>query len=122
MTSDPTQSRRVLIASANPLFREGLRKVYAERWGDRAQIVAMTASLEETLAALAVHHPELVIIDHDDRGMQRGEFLMRFVTDQSPMRVVLVSLGSSETVVVYDRWQLTSAEAETWLSDPWKDD
>ena len=122
MTPPHTPPRRVLIASANPLFREGLRKVYAARWGDRALVVAMAGSMEETLAALEFHRPDLVIIDHDDRSMQRGEFLNRFVADQSPMQVVLVSLGSAETVVVYDRRQLTSVEADAWLSNPWADE
>lgn len=49
--SQPTQprSRRVLIASANPLFREGLRKVYASRWGEQAIVVGTPSTMDETL-------------------------------------------------------------------------
>lgn len=115
----PSALRRVLIASANPLFRAGLHKVYPARWGGQAEVVAMTTSMQETLEALETHQPDLVIIDHDDRDMNRTEFLNRFVIGESPMQVVLVSLGAAEVVVVYDRRQLTAAEAEAWLSNPW---
>jgi hypothetical protein len=35
------------------------------------------------------------------------------------MQVVLVSLGASEPVVIYDRRRLSSAQAEDWLTNPW---
>ncbi len=111
--------RRVVIASANPLFRAGLRKVYSARWGREVDIVATTASMQETLEALETHQPDLVIVDYDDRDMNRAEFLSRFVAGESPMQVVLVSLDAAEVVVVYDRRRMTAAEAEAWLSNPW---
>ncbi len=119
MSNQPQDPRRVLIASANPLFREGLRKVYAERWGDSAVIVGMPATMEETLTALDEKQPDLVIVDHDDQTMNRDEFLNRFMSGEAPMQVVLVSLGASEPVVIYDRRRLSSAQAEDWLTNPW---
>lgn len=116
----PVKTHRVLIASANPLFREGLRKVYAARWGERAEIVGMLSTMEETLTALETLQPDLMIVDYDDTNINREEFLSRFLAGESPMRVVLVSLGSTEPVVIYHREQLTSAQADDWLSDPWK--
>ena len=116
----PVKARRVLIASANPLFREGLRKVYAERWGHKAEIVAMLSTMEETLTALETLQPDLMIVDYDDTNINREEFLSRFLAGESPMRVVLVSLGSTEPVVIYHRERMTSAQADDWLSDPWK--
>jgi DNA-binding NarL/FixJ family response regulator len=111
--------RRVLIASANPIFREGLRKVYIERWGGKAEVVGMPATMEETLTALETLQPDLMIVDHDDKTINRDEFLSRFLVGESPMQVVLVSLGNVEPVVIYHRQRLTAAQAETWLSDPW---
>ena len=116
----PASVHRVLIASANPLFREGLRKVYVERWGGQAEIVGMLSTMEETLTALETLQPDLMIVDYDDRNINREEFLSRFLEGESPMRVVLVSLGSTEPVVIYHRERLTSAQADDWLSDPWK--
>jgi DNA-binding NarL/FixJ family response regulator len=119
--SQSTQPRpqRVLIASANPLFREGLRKVYAARWGERAAIVGMPSTMEETLTSLETLSPDLVIVDHDDTTINRDEFLDRFMEGESPMQVVLVSLGTTEPVVLYQRKRLTAAQAESWLINPW---
>ncbi|RJP48454.1 MAG: DNA-binding response regulator [Anaerolineaceae bacterium] len=117
-TTQP-RPRRVLIASANPLFREGLRKVYAARWGDMALVVGTPSTMEETLTSLETLHPDLVIVDHDDTTINRDEFLNRFMEGESPMQVVLVSLASTEPVVLYQRKHLTAAQAESWLTNPW---
>jgi DNA-binding NarL/FixJ family response regulator len=114
-TSNPL--RRVLIISANPLFREGLRKIYAERWEAKAFIAGMATTMSEALDALKQHQPDLVIVDYDDKNINRVEFLEHFVSDEAPMQVMLVSLGQSGEVLIYDRKRLTPAQAETW--DPW---
>lgn len=117
--SKRSHPRRVLIASANPIFREGLRKVYAAQWGKKAIVVGMPATMEETLESLETLNPDLVIVDHNDTTINREEFLDRFMEGESPMQVVLVSLGASEPVVLYQRKRLTSAQADSWLKDPW---
>ena len=124
MTNAPVHPRRVLIVSANPLFREGLRKMYAERWGGKAVIVGTPTAMAEALSALETHTPDFVIVDYDDKTINRDEFLNRFVTGKTgntPMQVMLVSLQESGQVVVYDRRTLTSAQAENWLNDPWSE-
>jgi len=121
MTNSSGQSHRVLIVSANPLFREGLRKMYAERWGEKASIVGALTTMAEALAALETHQPDLVIVDYDDKTINRDEFLNHFVAGKAPMQVMLVSLQESGQVVVYDRRTLTSAQAENWLNDPWNE-
>lgn len=75
--------------------------------------------MEETLNALETLNPDLMIVDYDDRAINREEFLDRFVEGKSTMQVVLVSLGSTEPVVLYQRKQLTSTQADSWLKDPW---
>jgi DNA-binding NarL/FixJ family response regulator len=121
MSDSTNQPRRVLIVSANPLFREGLRKVYAAQWGGRAAITGMPTHMDEALSMLETHQPDLVIVDYDDKTINREEFMNRFVTGESPMQVVLVSLKESGQVVVYDRRLLTFAQAEDWLSNPWNE-
>lgn len=121
MTDPSAKPRRVLIVSANPLFREGLRKLYAERWGEKASIVGMPTAMAEALTALETHAPDLVIVDYDDKTINREEFLNRFMIGRTPMQVMLVSLKESGHVVVYDRRTLTSAQAENWLNDPWSE-
>ncbi len=112
-------SRRLLIASANPLFREGLHKHYAECWSDQNVRVDMATTMQETLSFLERESPDLVIVDHDDKTINRSEFLNRFVIGEMPMKVILVSLAASESIVIYNRKQLTAAEAEDWLANPW---
>ena len=104
-------SRKILIASANALFREGLHKFYAERWNAQRVGVVMAKTMQETLDLLDDHQPDLVIVDHDDNTINRDEFLNRFVTGEMPMKVILV--------VIYNRKQLTAAQAEDWLANPW---
>jgi DNA-binding NarL/FixJ family response regulator len=112
-------SHRLLIASANPLFREGLHKHYAVYWSGQNVRVEMATTMDETLSLLENQHPDLVIVDHDDKTINRSEFLNRFVIGEMPMKVILVSLASSEPIVIYNRLQLSAAEAEDWLANPW---
>lgn len=121
MTQPQSLPRHVLIISANPLFREGLRKLYAERWGARAAIVRMQTTMTEALLALKTDHPDLVIVDYDDQGINRDVFLNSFVTGETPMQVMLVSLKETGQVVIYDRRTLTFAQAEDWLNNPWNE-
>lgn len=109
--------RRVLIISANPLFREGLRKIYAEKWQGRAEIVATPANMDEARAAIRQYCPALVIVDYDDKTINRVEFMEHFVSEDAPMQVMLVSLGQSGEVLLYNRKRLTPAQAENW--NPW---
>ena len=115
----PEIAHRILIASANALFREGLHSAYTKQWQAQKVEVVTAKTMQETLALLESHRPDLVIIDHDDKTINRDEFLSRFVTDENPMKVILVSLASSEPVVIYNRVQLTARQAEGWLANPW---
>lgn len=108
-------ARRILIASANPLFSRGLQKLLAERWS-RIPEMRLVSSMADTLQALENWLPDLVILDYDDRSLNRAEFLNHFVAGETPMQVMLVSLQASGDVVVYDRRTLTTAQAEDWLA------
>ena len=119
MNQLPKASRRILIASANSLFREGLHTIYAESWNMQQVDVLTARTMQETLDLLESYQPDLVIVDHDDKTINREEFLNRFVSNEMPMKVILVSLASSEPVVIYNRMQLTAAQAEDWLANPW---
>lgn len=123
--SDTTHNplRRVLIASANPLFARGLQKMVVDRWARRGAVVRIANSMEEAVASLDTWIPDLVIVDYDDFGrpgsIQRTAFLNHFIAGDRPMQVMLVSLRESGEVVVYDRRTLTPAQAEDWLDLPW---
>jgi DNA-binding NarL/FixJ family response regulator len=114
-----SKSVKVLIASANPLFRDGLQKVYIARWAKKVVIVGTPSTLAETITCLETLTPDLVIVDYNDTTINRDEFLNSFMAGDSSMQVVLVSLESPEPVVLYQRKRLTASEAESWLSNPW---
>ncbi len=115
--------RRVLIASANPLFAKGLQKLVGQHGAGHDVEVHMASSLDEAVMAMESWNPGLVIVDYDEAGkpgdIQRAAFLNRFIAGERPMQVMLVSLGESGEVVVYDRRTLTPAEAEDWLDISW---
>jgi cytochrome c oxidase subunit II len=111
--------RRVLIASANPLFSKGLQAMFQHRWGNAARVVGLTSTMEETLQALEDLQPDLVILDFDDRSINREEFLSHFVAGMRPMQVALVSLQETGGIMVYDRRSLTPSQAESWLGAAW---
>lgn len=108
--------KRVLIASANPLFGKGLEKMILSRWGQENTSIRLTKTTAETLAAVGEWQPDLVLIDYDDKNISRTEFMRHFGADDRPMQVMLVSLQSSGAVVVYDRRTLTPAQAQDWLN------
>ncbi len=107
--------RRVLLVSSHPLFSEGLRSLLQGRRATPVEVVGMAASTDEAVAALETLAPDLVILDYDDKAVNRKEFLARFVEGDRPMRVVLVSLKEGGEVVAYDRRTLAPTQAEDWL-------
>lgn len=108
--------KKVVIASANPLFGRGLERLLIQRWGRRAVQIRLTADLQATLAAMDDWKPDLVIVDYDDRAIHRAEFLSHFVSGDRPMQVLLASLQASGEMVAYDRRTLTTAQMEDWLA------
>ncbi len=112
-------TRRVLIASANPLFGKGLQNMFQRRWGNAARVVGITTTMDLTLHAVDELQPDLVILDYDDQSMNREEFLNYFVSGKRSMQVALVSLSETGGIIVYDRRNLTPTQAETWLAAAW---
>lgn len=117
--SEPTNKRRVLIASSHPLFGQGLRRLLQERQPAGVEVVGMVANLQEALQALDRLNPDLIIVDYDDERLNREEFLARFVEGEKKLRVVLLSLQSAREAVVYDRRTLAAAQIDDWLEE-WK--
>ena len=72
----PTARRRVLIASATPLFRGGLRRAYLRRRGKHVQLVGIPATMGESLSALESLSPDLVIVYYDHKCRNQAEFLI----------------------------------------------
>ncbi len=111
-------NRRVLIASANPLFGQGLQKMILRKWKDWVVDIRLVETNQAVLDEMKNWSPDLIVLDYDDKNISRSEFLQQFVAGDQPMQVILVSLQSSGAVVVYDRRTLTPAQVEDWLSLP----
>jgi cytochrome c oxidase subunit 2 len=107
---------RVLIASANPLFAHGLRRLLTHHWEAESLEIGLTTTMEESLRAMNDLHPDLVIVDFDDRSIDREKFLSHFVAGSRTLVVMLVSLEDSGNVVVYDRRTMSPLQAEEWLT------
>lgn len=114
---NPEKIQKVLIASANHLFRRGLEKMVVEGYGPSIAFQS-TASTAEALETMETWQPDLVVVDYDDKSISRTDLLHHFIEGDSTMQVLLVSLQASGDVVVYDRRTLTPAEAQDWLSPP----
>ena len=115
--SDLTKSRRVLIASSHALFGQGLRSLLQERKEAGVEIVGMVSNLDEALQALDRLNPDLIIVDYDDKKLNRDEFLARFVEGEKKLRVVLLSLQSAQEAIVYDRRTMAAHQIDDWLEE-----
>ena len=110
--------RRVLIASANPLYGKGLEKLLTQKAGGILPDIRIASTMAETLAMLEEWKPDLVIVDYDDQTIDRGQFLNQFIAGDRAMQVMLVSLKASGTAVVYDRRTLSPDQTQDWLQLP----
>jgi CheY-like chemotaxis protein len=115
--SDLTKSRRVLIASSHSLFGQGLRSLLRERKEAGVEIVGMVSNLDEALLALDQLNPDLIIVDYDDKKLNRDEFLARFVEGEKKLRVVLLSLQSAQEAIIYDRRTMAAHQIDDWLEE-----
>ncbi len=117
--SDQVESkaqRKVIIASANLLFARGLEKILRQQVGGDAVDILHTRTMKLTIHELENWLPDVVIVDYDDRTIDRAEFLRHFVSFDRPMQVMLVSLGANGTIVVYERRKLNPDQVDDWLN------
>jgi cytochrome c oxidase subunit 2 len=116
MPSQPNK-RRVLIASSHGLFAQGLRSLLSERQAEGVEVVGVVSNVSEAISALEKLNPDLIIVDYDDEGLYREEFLARFVEGERKLRVVLLSLQSGNQAIIYDRRTMEAAQVDDWLDD-----
>jgi cytochrome c oxidase subunit II len=110
------RSQRVLIASSHPLFGQGLRSLLEARQRS-VEVIGVVSSIEEAMQALEKHRPDLVVVDYDDRLLNREDALARFFEGERKLRVVLLSLSDPQHAQVYDRRTLAAAQIDDWLEE-----
>ena len=108
-------NRKIIIASASPLFAMGLEKMLRQQEAHRELEIRHATTTAQIIQVLEQWQPDVVIVDYDDQTIDRAEFLSYFVGGERTMQVMLVSLKANGSVVVYDRRTLTADQAEDWL-------
>ncbi len=83
----------VLVADDHGFIRAGVEAVLR---GSRFQIVAATASGEETIAAIATHDPAIVLLDLNMPGMNGVQTLEALRAKGDKRSVVLLTAGISD--------------------------
>jgi two-component system nitrate/nitrite response regulator NarP len=83
----------VLVADDHGFIRAGVEAVLR---GSRFQIVAATASGEETLAAIAMHDPAIVLLDINMPGMNGVQTLEALRARGDRRAIVLLTAGISD--------------------------
>jgi two-component system, NarL family, nitrate/nitrite response regulator NarL len=92
--SDATARVPILVADDHGFIRTGVEAVLRD---SRFEIVAATASGEETLAAIDTHDPEIVLLDIKMPGMSGVQVLETLRTRGDRRRVVILTAELSDT-------------------------
>ncbi len=106
---------KVLIVSANGMFRAGILSLLKTRQDANHLEIIQADSMPETLRIFNEMQPGLIVLDHDDQKIHQEEFLNFFVRSQFSVLVMLISLLSNGSVVVYDRKNLKPDEVTEFL-------
>lgn len=113
------RNQKILIASAIPIFAKGIEKMIQSQNTDQSVDFRYAHNTKEVIDLFITWQPDLIILDYDDNLIQKEKFLEQFVESQFAVQVMLVSLNSSGSVVIYDRRTLTPEQASDWLKIPW---
>ena len=63
MTNDPTPRLRVLVVDDHAMFRAGVRAELASVGASEVEVVAEAADVDQAVAAVQTHHPDVVLLD-----------------------------------------------------------
>jgi DNA-binding NarL/FixJ family response regulator len=85
---------RVLLADDHELVRAGFRALLASL--SEVQVVAEAADGRAALALVAVHQPDVVLMDISMPGLNGLEATMRIVKEFPHTRVIILSMHASE--------------------------
>ena len=95
---------RVLIVSAQPLFREGILHLL----GEEADVVGTVADWEEARAIIQQHQVQTVIVDHTHTELQDVDLTPLLWPEIESLRVIYVTLAGNE-LIIHERRRVISA-------------
>ncbi|HSM26347.1 MAG TPA: hypothetical protein VK856_15900 [Anaerolineaceae bacterium] len=111
----------VLIASDNPIFRIGIVKLLSRRSDYPSLTIHQVKDIRDLIKKNSKLKPHLLIIDYDDKNINKKQFLDSFFEDQHDSQLLLVSLKESGNVVLYNRKVFSTHQAHQWLQIPWEE-
>ncbi|MDO9085692.1 MAG: hypothetical protein Q7U53_05740 [Anaerolineaceae bacterium] len=111
----------VLIASANSIFRRGIEKILSSRIDFHNLVIQQAGNIQEVLEKYSNFKPRILIVDFDDKNINRKIFLNSFMDEQHNAQLLLVSLQQTGNVIFYDRQVLSTDQAHQWLQVPWNE-
>jgi DNA-binding NarL/FixJ family response regulator len=112
---------KVLIASANSIFRNGIEKILSKRDDFNSLTIHKVTQLEELKKKYSKFKPNIVIIDFDDININKKQFMDSFVDEKRDTQLLLVSLQEGGNVVFYKRQVFSTDQALEWLRIPWNE-
>jgi DNA-binding NarL/FixJ family response regulator len=89
---------RVILADDHTLVRAGLRSL-VEQLKD-VSVVAEANDGHEVLAAAAIHHPDVVLMDITMPGMNGFEAALRLKKEHPQVKIIILSMHASEEYVL----------------------
>lgn len=108
-----------LIVSTNPLFRMSLHSLLVKKYPSSIEIMVVT-TIQEAVEKLRHWKASFIILDYDDQKSNRNDLLHFFISGESPLQIMLVSLNSSGSIVVYERQSIPQDQVDDWLDLNWK--
>ncbi len=109
--------QKILLVSANGMFREGLFHLLLKKKHEIDPEIKQAKTNREALLVIQTWQPDLIILDFDDHTNPKEELLKFFIESQFSLKMILVSLLSNGSVVVYDRRNLIPEEGSEFLSN-----
>ena len=93
---------RVLIVDDHAMFRAGVRAELGSATGSGVEVVAEAADVDEAVAAVHRHHPEVVLLDVHLPGGGGAEVMRRLstmATAEAPRFLALSVSDAAEDVI-----------------------
>lgn len=112
---------KVLIASANSIFRNGIEKILSKRIDFNSLTVHQVTKLEDLEKKYSKIKPSILIIDFDDKNINKKKFMDSFFDEKRDTQLLLVSLQEGGNVVFYKRQVFSTDQALEWLRIPWNE-
>jgi DNA-binding NarL/FixJ family response regulator len=91
-------SMRIVLADDHTLFRAGIRALLADNTG--GEVVAEAGDGHEAMRLIALHQPDVAVLDIGMSGLNGLEVTARVVAEYPGVRVIILSMHAHEEYVL----------------------